>query len=466
MTDTDRSGTGPPAVTWSVSELHEALNGLLGHVFGDEIWVEGEMRNLNRSAKGHVYFDLVDPGRDGDPARPMLAVTLFSQQRQLVNRHLKDNGGSVRMNDGVRVRIRGRLGVYAARSTVQLLMSWIDPAYTLGVIGQERDRVLALMVGEGLLERNAAMPMPAVPLHVALVTSLGSAAHADALDELANARFGFRVSVLDARTQGVDAERSIVAALDVATRSGVDLVLLVRGGGARTDLAAFDTEGVARAIATCAVPVLTGIGHEIDRTVADDVAHTAHKTPTAAAAAVADLARRVAHDLDVAAGQLPVASRGRLLRAEREMDALAHRAGRAGGHLLVAAARELDQLAARASRSAPRRLDRHEAALDAVTARLAVGTRRRLERRHVELAGLAARARAHDPAAALARGWSITLGADGRAVRSVGELQIGDELRTTLADGTVRSVVTDQGIVPTERTEPTEPAPNEPAEHP
>ncbi len=94
------------------------------------------------------------------------------------------------MNDGVRVRIRGRLGVYAARSTVQLLMSWIDPAYTLGVIGQERDRVLALMVDEGLLERNASLALPAVPLHVAVVTSLGSAAHADALDELTSARFG------------------------------------------------------------------------------------------------------------------------------------------------------------------------------------------------------------------------------------------------------------------------------------
>jgi exodeoxyribonuclease VII large subunit len=362
------------------------------------------------------------------------------------------------MNDGVRVRIRGRLGVYAARSTVQLLMSGIDPAYTLGVIGQERDRVLAAIAGDGLLDRNGSLGLPAVPLHVGLVTSLGSAAHADALDELAGARFGFRVTVLDARTQGVDAERSIVAALGAAPRHGVDLVLLVRGGGARTDLAAFDTEGVARAIAACSVPVLTGIGHEIDRTVADEVAHTAHKTPTAAAAAVADLARRVAHDLEVVAGQLPFASRGRVLRAGRDLDALAHRAGRAGGHLLLAADRELDHLAARAHRSAPRRLDAQESALEAGAARLAVAMRRRLDRRESELVGLAARARAHDPAAALARGWSITVGPDGRAVRSVAELRTGDELRTTLSDGTVRSVVTDQGLVRSDPTEPTEPA--------
>ncbi len=274
------------------------------------------------------------------------------------------------------------------------------------------------------------------------------------------------MSVLDARTQGVDAERSIVAALDVASTRGVDLVLLVRGGGARTDLAAFDTEGVARAIATCAVPVLTGIGHEIDRTVADEVAHTAHKTPTAAAAAVADLARRVAHDLDVAAGQLPVASRGRLLRAEREMDVLAHRAGRR---------RRSPADHCGPGARPPGRTGIAEC--PSTTGRPRGGARcsdGAADRRHSATAGttrcragrLAARARAHDPAAALARGWSITVGADGRAVRSVAEVRVGDELRTTLADGTVRSVVTDQGIVPTEPSEPNEPAPNEPAEHP
>ena len=171
------------------------------------------MRNLNRSAKGHVYFDLVDPGRDGDPTRPMLSVTLFDRERQMVNRHLTEQGGAVRMGDGIRVRIRGRLSVYAARSTLQLRMSWIDPAYTLGVMGQERDRVLALLAAEGLLGANGAAPMPEVPLHVALVTSINSAAHADALDELRRAGLGFRVTVIDARTQGADAERSIIAAL-------------------------------------------------------------------------------------------------------------------------------------------------------------------------------------------------------------------------------------------------------------
>ena len=244
----DDTGSAP-VPTWSVAELHEALNGLLVNVFGEEMWVEGELRNTKRSANGHVYFDLVDPGRDGEANRPMLAVTLFAKERQAVNRFLTQQGGMVRMGDGVRVRIRGRLNVYAARSTLQLRMSWIDPAFTLGVMGQERDRVLALLATEGLIGANAAAPMPDVALHIALVTSIGSAAHADALDELRRAGVGFRITAIDARTQGADAARSIVAALRSAVERSAEIVLLVRGGGARTDLAAFDTESVARAIA-------------------------------------------------------------------------------------------------------------------------------------------------------------------------------------------------------------------------
>lgn len=434
------AGTAP-VPTWSVAELHEALDGLLVHVFGEEMWVEGEMRNLNRSAKGHVYFDLVDPGRDGDPTRPMLAVTLFDRERQMVNRHLTEQGGAVRMGDGIRVRIRGRLSVYAARSTLQLRMSGIDPAFTLGVVGQERDRVLALLAAEGLLGANGAAPMPEVPLHVALVTSINSAAHADALDELRRAGLGFRVTVIDARTQGADAERSIIAALGVAVDRGAEVVLLVRGGGARTDLAAFDAEAVARAIAASSLPIVTGIGHEIDRTVADEVAHSAHKTPTAAAAAVADGARHFAQHLEITTAQLPTAARGRVVRARHALDESARRAGRSASHHLTSTRREVDHLARRTGTAAPRSLEVLDRSLAATRARIVPAAQRRLETADAALVGLAARARAHDPSIALARGWSVTRGADGKALRSIEQVAPGDVLRTTLADGTVHSTV-------------------------
>ncbi|MFN7151463.1 MAG: exodeoxyribonuclease VII large subunit [Microthrixaceae bacterium] len=429
-----------PVPTWSIAELHEALNGLFVHVFGDEVWVEGELCNMKRAANSHVFFDLVDPGRERDSNRPMLSVTLFSTERQAVNRHLINEGGRVRMDDGVRVRIRGRLNV-SPRSRLQLRMSWIDPAYTLGVMGADRDRVLAALAAEDLLGRNALVPMATVPLHVAIVTSIGSAAHADALDELMRSQLGFRVSVVDARTQGAQAERSIVAALGHSAAISADVVLLVRGGGARTDLAAFDSEAVARAIAASAVPVLTGVGHEVDRTVADEVAHIAHKTPTAAAASVVAQVRRTAQTIEDAAAQFPVAAHGRLARSVVGLDQTAQRAGRAATHRLGSSRQAVDQLAQRVTRAAPRRLSAPAAELRGLAERVAPATRRQLDQATLRLDATAARARAHDPALAAARGWSITRGPDGRVVRSVRDVAEGDELITTLADGTLHSVL-------------------------
>ncbi len=422
----------PLEPTWSVGELHDALNGVLVHVFGDEVWVEGELRNFKRSQNQHVYFDLVDPEADSDLYRPMLAVTLFSRERQIVNRFLTRQGGAVRMGDGIRVRIRGTLNVYAPRSTLQLRMTWIDPAYTLGVLGQERDRVLAALAADGVLRANAAVDLPAVPLHVALVTSIGSAAHADALDELRRSAIGFRISVIDSRTQGPEAAASIVSALSTAEHLGADVVLLVRGGGARTDLAAFDTDEVARAIVASRLAVLTGIGHETDRTVADEVAHTAHKTPTAAAAAVVESARRCAQDVATAWAQLSSASTGRLVRAQHQLDEQSRRAGRAASGHLRRDLQHVDHLAHRLALSAPRATASARSTIDELSSRV----------------------RAHDPAAALARGWSITRTAEGRVVRSVHDVAVGDEVTTLVADGSIASVVSASAAARPDGTDP------------
>ncbi|MFZ4517413.1 MAG: exodeoxyribonuclease VII large subunit [Microthrixaceae bacterium] len=408
------------APTWSVGELHEAVNGLLDHVFEGGAWVEGEVRNLTRARSGHVYFDLVDGDHDGhDATRPKLAVTLFQSNKERVNESLRAAGGAVRMTDGVRLRIGGRLGTYPARSTLQLVMDRIDPAFTLGVLGQDRARLLRALEDDGLLRANAGAHLTALPLHVALVTARGSAAQADALDELRRSGFAFRVRFLDARTQGPEAEGELVAALHTAAALGVDVVLLVRGGGAATDLAAFDGERLARAIAASPVPVVTGIGHETDRSVADEVAHTAHKTPTAAAGALVRAVERARAEVHDRAAAVAAATSGRLARARRDLERHAHRCGSAAGRSLDHAALRVAHATDRVAGAAPRAL--------------ALGAER--------LDGLAARAHAHDPAVALARGWSITRRADGTVVRRVAEVGAGDVLRTTVADGAIESVV-------------------------
>ena len=276
------------SATFSVAEVCELLGRAVREAFPSEIWVRGEIHDLKRPPSGHVYFDLCDPGELGRAATARLSVALFAKQRDVVNRILRRAGGAVRMTDGVEVRLRGALALHPPTGQLSLVMSLIDPAYTLGRLAAEREQLLRRLAEEGLLERNRSLPLCPAPLRVGLVTSLGSAAAHDFLDELERSQLAFRVLAFDSRVQGEGAARSVGRAVARAARAGVDVVVVVRGGGARTDLATFDGETVVRAVAGAAVPVWTGIGHEIDTSLCDTVAHRSFKTPTAVAAALVE----------------------------------------------------------------------------------------------------------------------------------------------------------------------------------
>jgi exodeoxyribonuclease VII large subunit len=454
--------------TWSVSQLGEAIGGALRRAFPDEAWVRGEIRNLNRGRNGMVWFDLVEPTPGGDHARPPLAklsVVLFDTARRRVNTRLQDAGGGVRMSDGTEVRIKGRIDWYTPGGRLQLLMSDIDPQFTLGRLAADRERLLRLLDAEGLLDRQQRMERPLVPLRIGLVTSGGSAAEHDVLDELARSGLGFRVVKADARVQGPTAPRSVAWALRAVAARGVDVVLLVRGGGATTDLAAFDSEVIARAVARLDVVVLTGIGHDIDRSVADDVAHAAYKTPTACAQAVVDdvrsfdarLAARWSDIAVVASRQLrgeserlrscgrhvAVATRHGLAGADRALAVTGGRVRRSTTGALARAATTLERAVGRAESGSRAHLRRHGQALDTAAARLAARAPRAITAAERDVDRIAEVVRALDPARALARGWSITRGPDGAVVRAPGDVSPGDALRTTLAGGEVASVVSD-----------------------
>jgi len=447
-----------PHDTWTVPELSLHVGRLLVGAFPDDVWVEGQIRNLNRSNNGHVYFQLAEPCPAGQQPNTQLSVTLLAPERTLVNAQIKRAGGGVRMEDGIEVRIQGRIRWYGPRGTLQLRMHGIDPDYTLGRLQADKDRTLALLAADGLLDRNGRLPVARVPLRIGLVTSMGTAAHADVLAELTASGIGFVVRTVDARTQGAESAAAITRALTILGSDGVDLILLVRGGGARTDLAPFDTELMARAIATSPVPVFTGIGHEVDRSIADEVAHTAHKTPTAAAAAVVQRVRRFQAEVDDRAAAIQRAVHRSLRVASGRLDDRIGRVARSGDRALDRQAAMLDRSGTRAARGAARTLDAAAARLEGPER--AVGDRARralaIDERHLD--GLAARVRAHDPQLALARGWSITTTADGTLVRTTADAPPGTTLVTRVADGRVTSTATGTTVDPP-GPEPQEPAP-------
>lgn len=412
--------------TFSVPELCEAIRIALAVTLPEQVWVRGEIRDLKRPKTGHVYFELVEPvdaGQVGRAADAKLSVALFANHKFSVNGMLRRAGGGVRMTDGVEVRIRGTVQFHAPTSRISFVMTAIDPTYTLGRLVAERDLLLGRLQAEGLLELQRQLVVGPAPLRVGLVTSHDSAAHHDVVAELGRSGFAFEVTCFDCRVQGVDAARTVAQALVAAAGHGVDVVALVRGGGARTDLAVFDAEEIARAVATCPVPVWTGIGHEVDRSLADEVAHSAWKTPTACAAALVEAVTAALADAEARWASITGRATVAADAAERRVEERARRANRAVDARLRRAEDQLHERARRTRREA-------EAALRAV------------ER------GVAARAAvvaALDPARALRRGWTITRDDAGQLVRAPGQAPPGAVLHTTTAGGPLRSRVEEAG---------------------
>ncbi len=415
--------------TLSVEELSHLMKDGLATLFPEDLWVEGQVSNFHDARSGHAYFDLVEPSAvPGRAVAAKLSVALFKGARIGVDHTLAAAGELALAND-LQLRIRARLDFYPPSGRLQLIMNGVDPAFTLGRLAAERDRLLHALADEGLLRANRANPIPVPPLRVGLVTSIGSAAHADFSEEISRSGFPFTVLERDARVQGDGSAVDLAEALQMVATHQPDVIALVRGGGSATDLAAFDAEVLVRTIATLDVAVVTGIGHEVDRAVADEVAHTAFKTPTACAVAIVG---QVAAFADAVADL---------------QESIAQRAGAS----TTRATDLLDDLAQRTARSATAVLDRRADRLDDKVKRLRRSPLATLDRQAERLAGITNNLRALDPARILARGWSITRLADGTLVRSVTDTAVGDTLVTHVAGGTVTSTV--DGTEPAGREE-------------
>ena len=406
-------------VVLTVGQLGKLLKEGLSALFPGDLWIEGQVSSFHDARSGHAYFDLVEPSDEpGRAVAAKLSVALFKQARGRVDRTLSEAGGLALSND-MQVRIRARIDFYPPSGRLQLIMQGIDPGFTLGRLAVERERLLHALADEGLLRANRANPIPVPPLRVGLVTSVGSAAHADFNEELSCSGFPFTILERDARVQGEGSAIDLAEALHMVATHRPDVIALIRGGGSATDLAAFDAEVLARTIATLDVAVVTGIGHEVDRAVADEVAHSAFKTPTACAAAIVG---QVTAFADAFADL---------------QESIAQRAGASTAR----AADLLDDLAHRTATSATAVLDRRTDRLDDLVGRLRRSPTATLERQVERLAGITDNLRALDPARILARGWSITRLADGTLVRSVTDTATGDTLVTHVAGGTVTSTV-------------------------
>ncbi len=461
-----------------VGQLVLMVRDLLEQAIPD-VWVEGEVIESRRASSGHHYFTLADGASEAarrarTPDAQLKCIVFLSDQAQLQ--------ASIEM--GARLRVRGRAGVFAQQSSLQLVVSQAVVA-GVGDRAEKLAQLRAKLRNEGLFDPARKRKLPRFPRVVGLVTSKKGAALHDVIS-VARRRFPVRIVVAHCTVQGPDAARSIVAGLEALSRlPGIDVVILARGGGASEDLSAFDDERVVRAVASFPVPVVSGVGHEVDVTLTDLVADLRAATPSNAAELVVPDRETLRGELRLLLRRLQARFEGRIqsarLRLERQSARLASRRGslRARREGLRAIERTLERgmrrridadrrrvgsLAERLAKSDPRRaMARARGELARLSPRLAAGatarlTKLRAERldaadrieraarqriaggRH-ELAVLVGRLDALSPLAVLSRGYAIAIDPRGRAILRAGDVAVGEVIEVRVERGTLAARV-------------------------
>lgn len=422
---------------WEVGALCRAIADALEARF-NPVAVRGEITGFSRASSGHCYFSIKD-------ANGQLRCAMFRRAAGLLD---------FSPRDGELVEVRGRLGVYEARGDLQFIVESMQRAGQ-GALFEQFLRLKAQLEGEGLFDPRRKRPLPLQPRGIGLITSLGAAALHDVVTALRRRVPHIPVVLIPAQVQGAAAPQSMVTALrqmyawaegeapaDGETTPVVDVILLVRGGGSMEDLWAFNDEQLARTIVQSPVPLVSGVGHETDFTIADFCADLRAPTPTAAAELVAQPREVWLGALDLLADRLESAVQRQIDLRHQRLDQAAQRLGRPSG----LAAREQLRLARCAQRLRHgmllnlERLALKNKALEAdfaqKTARHIALQSDRLERARLRLELL-------NPNLVLQRGYALLTDSHGHAVTSVGQARLGDALRATLADG-VLDVTVDQ----------------------
>jgi exodeoxyribonuclease VII large subunit len=414
-----------PVVT--VSQLLKSARTTLEQRFPLQ-WVAGEISNLRPAASGHLYFVLKD-------GQAQVDCVMFRGRAAYLD---------WQPADGMRVEARALVTLYEPRGRFQLNVEAMRRA-GLGPLYERFLRLKERLEREGLFDPAAKRPVPGHPRAIGVVTSLAAAALRDVLTTLGRRNPSIPVIVYPAPVQGEGAAAKLAQAIATASsRAECDVLLLVRGGGSIEDLWQFNEEAVARAIRASAIPVVVGVGHETDFTIADFAADERAPTPTAAAELASPPLAELRARLADCAWRLAREMRRRLEYAIQALDGLARRLVHPAERLR-ASRQLLAQLGARLAAAATHQLELARLQLREAPARLAAALGRRLDTAGARLQALRASLTSLDPAAVLGRGYSITRDASGALLRDSARVREGERIATTLATGWLESEVRKKG---------------------
>lgn len=267
---------------FSLLEVNQYIKRVLALNFDEPFWVECELNQVSHS-RGNVYLQLIEKAEGSEEVLAKNSAQIWYKQYLFIKKKLGKLIDSI-LKEGILVKLKVVVN-YSERYGLSLVVEDIDPSYTFGQFEMNRQKILEQLKQKDLLDKNALVPLPTVIQDIAIISSETAAGYQDFVRQLEDNAYGydFEISLYQSAMQGQNTERDVVEALKEARKAKHDIIAIIRGGGAKLDLAAFDNYNIAFEVAASETPVITGIGHDIDQTVTDAVAHTVVKTPTAVA---------------------------------------------------------------------------------------------------------------------------------------------------------------------------------------
>ncbi len=400
----------------TVSELGNFIKDVLKSGFPRALWVCGEIQEL-REKNNHLYFTLSEKEASSNQVVAKIGATIWANTRLKIDQILKSTENGFALKEDIQVKLLLKIDYYAPFGQIRAIVESIDPVYTLGKIAQDRQRLIAMLKAKGTLDLNKRLVLPDLMLNIGLITSFDSAAYHDFTDELKRSGYGFRVFIKDATMQGKNAQESVANALKVLNSMALDCIVITRGGGSVTELSCFDSELIATTIAQSSLPVISGIGHEINTTITDLAAHTFAKTPTAVAQFLIYRVKECMEKIDDRQKRVIELAQEYLKAQQRHVKSLADAFKRTPVTMIKVSQERLKQYKVTLKKTIHLRLER---ARDKI-------------KQYQKLIDMA------DPKNTLKRGFSITRNKDGRVIYSKKDALKAKQLFTTFEDGVVES---------------------------
>lgn len=446
----------------SLFELNSMVRAMLQHTMGDCYWVAAEVSEMRTVSNGHCYLEFVQKDANSGSLVAKARANIWRSDYVRISSSFERATGQ-RLTSGIKVMAFVSVKFHELYG-FSLNVLDIDPTYTLGDLAQRRQQIIKQLEEDGVLELNKELPLPRVIRNVAVISSPTAAGYGDFCNQMEQSGFQFHIQLFAATMQGDHVEQSVIAALDDIAHHAEqwDVVVIIRGGGATTDLNGFDSYLLAANVAQFPLPVLTGIGHERDDTIVDLVAHTRLKTPTAVAAFLIDtrgnetlmlqalqerLIKAVEARLQLESSRLDVLTQRRTYSISRQVDmqrqhfnTLSHRFEMASSRYVSKQREKVLRLASRMDVLTQMHIQRQQAQLQHYPQRLQQAVERWFMQAHHRHEILEHSLHLAGPDRILAMGFSITT-ANGKAVRNANELKAGDELVTRFSKGSVHSIV-------------------------